>query len=111
VPALEQQVILVTGATDEHGRALARELASRGATVLLHGRDAAKGEAMVRELRTSTGKGQLGFYRADLGSLDEVSSPATPSVSCSTSSPPPSPSLEGRLFDHGHVQPFANLYG
>jgi hypothetical protein len=21
------------------------------------------------------------------------------------------PSLDGRLFDHGHVQPFANLYG
>jgi NAD(P)-dependent dehydrogenase (short-subunit alcohol dehydrogenase family) len=72
VPALEQQVILVTGATDGHGRALARELASRGATVLLHGRDAAKGEATVRELRTSTGNERLGFYRADLGSLDEV---------------------------------------
>jgi hypothetical protein len=50
---------------------------------------------MVRELRTSTGNGQLGFYRADLGSLDEVSSPATPSVSCSTSSPPPSPPSRG----------------
>jgi NAD(P)-dependent dehydrogenase (short-subunit alcohol dehydrogenase family) len=81
VRALEQQVILVTGATDGHGRALSRELASRGATVLLHGRDAAKGEATVRELPTSTGNGRLSLYCADLGSLDEVSSPATPSVS------------------------------
>jgi hypothetical protein len=35
--------------------ALARELAARGATVLLHGRDSAKGEATLRELRKATG--------------------------------------------------------
>src|SRR5439155_103013 len=35
---LDQQTILVTGATDGLGRALAQDLAARGATVLLHGR-------------------------------------------------------------------------
>jgi NAD(P)-dependent dehydrogenase (short-subunit alcohol dehydrogenase family) len=35
---VDEQTILVTGATDGLGRALARELAARGATVLVHGR-------------------------------------------------------------------------
>ena len=34
---LEQQVILVTGATDGLGKELAAELAGAGATLLLHG--------------------------------------------------------------------------
>lgn len=36
---IDQQVILVSGATDGLGRAVARELAARGATVLLHEHD------------------------------------------------------------------------
>jgi NAD(P)-dependent dehydrogenase (short-subunit alcohol dehydrogenase family) len=40
VPALAvEQTILITGATDGHGRALAAELAAAHATVLVHGRD------------------------------------------------------------------------
>ncbi|HTD47369.1 MAG TPA: SDR family NAD(P)-dependent oxidoreductase, partial [bacterium] len=45
------QVILVTGATDGLGKAVARELAARRATVLLHGRDQARGEAALSEIR------------------------------------------------------------
>jgi NADP-dependent 3-hydroxy acid dehydrogenase YdfG len=37
---IEEQVVLVTGATSGHGQQLARDLARAGATVLLHGRDA-----------------------------------------------------------------------
>jgi NAD(P)-dependent dehydrogenase (short-subunit alcohol dehydrogenase family) len=66
------QVILVTGSTDGLGRALARELAARGATVLLHGRDAGKGEATLREVREATGSERLAFYRADFSSLAQV---------------------------------------
>jgi NAD(P)-dependent dehydrogenase (short-subunit alcohol dehydrogenase family) len=45
-------LILVTGATDGIGRETARELARRGARVLVHGRDPARAEAVVAELRT-----------------------------------------------------------
>jgi short-subunit dehydrogenase len=40
---LAEQVILITGATDGLGRSLAAELAGTGATLLLHGRDDARG--------------------------------------------------------------------
>jgi NAD(P)-dependent dehydrogenase (short-subunit alcohol dehydrogenase family) len=72
VHPIDQQTILVTGSTDGLGRALARELAGRGATVLLHGRDSAKGEAALREIREATGNERVAFYLADLGSLAEV---------------------------------------
>lgn len=44
-------LILVTGATDGIGRETAHELARRGARVLVHGRDAARAQAVVAELR------------------------------------------------------------
>ena len=66
------KTVLVTGSTDGLGRALALELAAGGATVLLHGRDPAKGEATLREIRDATGSDRLAFYLADLSSLDEV---------------------------------------
>jgi NAD(P)-dependent dehydrogenase (short-subunit alcohol dehydrogenase family) len=64
--------VLVTGSTDGLGRALALELAAGGATVLLHGRHPAKGEATVHEIRDATGSDRLAFYLADLSSLSEV---------------------------------------
>ena len=68
----EHQTILVTGSTDGLGRALATELAERNATVLLHGRDQAKGDATLGEIHDATGNDRLRFHRADLSSLDEV---------------------------------------
>jgi NAD(P)-dependent dehydrogenase (short-subunit alcohol dehydrogenase family) len=68
----ERQVIMVTGATDGLGRALAAELASSGATILLHGRDDRRGRDAIEEIRTATGNESLGWYRADFSSLDEV---------------------------------------
>ena len=52
---LAEQTIVVTGATDGHGRALAGELAAAGATLALHGRDDTKGLATIRDLRERTG--------------------------------------------------------
>jgi NAD(P)-dependent dehydrogenase (short-subunit alcohol dehydrogenase family) len=69
---VEEQVILVTGSTDGLGRALAQDLAARGATVLLHGRGATRGETAVREISEATGSDRLAFYRADLSSLEQV---------------------------------------
>jgi NAD(P)-dependent dehydrogenase (short-subunit alcohol dehydrogenase family) len=64
--------VLVTGATDGLGRALALELAAGGATVLLHGRDPVKGERTLHEIREATGSDRLAFYLADFSSLAEV---------------------------------------
>jgi NAD(P)-dependent dehydrogenase (short-subunit alcohol dehydrogenase family) len=72
--SIDEQVVLVTGATDGLGRALAFELAGRGTAVLLHGRDAAKSEATVDEIRTATGNDRLAFVLADFGSLAQVRS-------------------------------------
>jgi NAD(P)-dependent dehydrogenase (short-subunit alcohol dehydrogenase family) len=69
---VEQQTVLVTGATDGLGRALARELARRGATVLLHGRDQERLEETRREIEQVTGSDRLRGYRADLSSLQQV---------------------------------------
>jgi NAD(P)-dependent dehydrogenase (short-subunit alcohol dehydrogenase family) len=70
--SLEQQVILVTGATDGLGKQLARELASASATVLLHGRDRARGAAVLREIGEATGNDHLAFYLADFASLAQI---------------------------------------
>jgi NAD(P)-dependent dehydrogenase (short-subunit alcohol dehydrogenase family) len=66
VRPVDRQTILVTGATDGLGRALARELVSRGATVLLHGRSEERLEDTQREL------GAAATYVADFSSLEEV---------------------------------------
>ncbi|GAA4316685.1 SDR family NAD(P)-dependent oxidoreductase [Actinomadura luteofluorescens] len=64
---IDQQTILITGATDGLGRALAAELAAEGATVLVHGRDDRRGEATLQEIG-----GKASWYRADLSSLAET---------------------------------------
>ncbi len=52
---VDEAVILVTGATDGLGRRVARDLAEKGATVLLHGRSRERAEAAVREIEEETG--------------------------------------------------------
>jgi NAD(P)-dependent dehydrogenase (short-subunit alcohol dehydrogenase family) len=69
---LEEQAILITGATDGLGRALATELAASGAAVLIHGRDEDRGRATIAEVQAATGNEKLRWLRADLSSLDEV---------------------------------------
>jgi NAD(P)-dependent dehydrogenase (short-subunit alcohol dehydrogenase family) len=69
---LDEQTILITGATDGLGRALATELAAAGATLLIHGRDEVRGQQTIDEIASSTGSRRLHWLRADLASLDEV---------------------------------------
>jgi NAD(P)-dependent dehydrogenase (short-subunit alcohol dehydrogenase family) len=69
---LDQQTILITGATDGLGRALAADLASTGATLLLHGRDDDRGKDTLTEIRDRTGNDRLHWYRADLSDLAQV---------------------------------------
>jgi NAD(P)-dependent dehydrogenase (short-subunit alcohol dehydrogenase family) len=69
---LDEQTILITGATDGLGRAMATELAAAGATLLIHGRDDARGQQVIDDIASSTGNPRLHWLRADFASLDEV---------------------------------------
>jgi NAD(P)-dependent dehydrogenase (short-subunit alcohol dehydrogenase family) len=69
---IDEQAILITGATGGLGQELALAVAKRGATLLLHGRDSQLGLEMVRELTEATGNKNIRFLRADLSSLQEV---------------------------------------
>src|SRR5688572_26702442 len=70
-PGPTTRIALVTGSTDGLGRELARRLAGEGAHVIVHGRNAARGEALVDEIKAG-GKGSARFYQADFASLAEV---------------------------------------
>ena len=69
---LNEQTILVTGATDGLGKAVATELARGGAAVHLHGRDDERGEEAIREISAQTRNERLFWHRADYSSLAEV---------------------------------------
>ena len=69
---LAEATILVTGATDGLGKRVARELAAKGTTVLLHGRSPERLEATLEELRGQTSTEKVGSYVADLSSLAAV---------------------------------------
>ena len=67
---LKDKTILVTGSTDGVGRVVAERLGEGGARVLVHGRDAGRGEATVAAIKAKGGKAE--FLAADLASLAEV---------------------------------------
>lgn len=69
---VRDQTVLVTGATDGLGKALATELARAGATVIVHGRDNNRGKATLAEITEATGSDRLRWYQADLAHLDQV---------------------------------------
>ena len=62
--------VLVTGATDGLGKALAARLVGEGATVLLHARTRQRGEQALADLEP--GGGDLRLHVGDLSSLAEV---------------------------------------
>jgi len=69
--ASQGETILITGSTDGVGRHVALELATVGATVLIHGRSRERAESLLGEIR-KRGNNAAAFYQADLSSLAEV---------------------------------------
>jgi NAD(P)-dependent dehydrogenase (short-subunit alcohol dehydrogenase family) len=67
---LQNQKALVTGATSGIGRAIALQLARDGAEVVVHGRDAARGEKTVAEIAANGGRAR--FIAADLSKPAEI---------------------------------------
>ncbi|OIJ90195.1 SDR family NAD(P)-dependent oxidoreductase [Streptomyces monashensis] len=72
--SLSSRTVLITGATSGIGHETARQLAERGATVLLHGRTAAEARAAADRLAATAGihPAQLCSYGADFAHLEEV---------------------------------------
>ena len=68
--SIDQPVALVTGATSGIGRAIALKLAGDGFYVLVHGRDAARGQATVEEIESRGGHGR--FVAADLNAPADI---------------------------------------
>jgi NAD(P)-dependent dehydrogenase (short-subunit alcohol dehydrogenase family) len=66
------KTVLITGSTDGVGRRVAERLPQVDTTVLIHGRDHARAERLLAEIRSAGGT--RAFYPADLSSLSEVRS-------------------------------------
>jgi NAD(P)-dependent dehydrogenase (short-subunit alcohol dehydrogenase family) len=75
--SMSQKTVLVTGSTDGVGKLVAARFALDGARVLLHGRNPAKGAAVVEEIRAKTGNEALEFVCADFAGLAAVRRMAT----------------------------------
>lgn len=70
---MDGKTVVLTGANTGIGKATTRELAKRGARVVMACRDVARGEAARAELLAETeGRGELEVREIDLASLDSV---------------------------------------
>ncbi|WP_329436697.1 MULTISPECIES: SDR family NAD(P)-dependent oxidoreductase [unclassified Streptomyces] len=69
---MNPRITLITGATQGLGRGIALDLAPRGDTLLLHGRDAGRLEAVTAEVRAAAPDATVRTYLADLSDLDQV---------------------------------------
>jgi len=69
---MQGKVCLVTGATSGIGLVTARELARQGARVVLVGRNPARCEAAVAQIRIETGNAEVEALLADLSSQQQV---------------------------------------
>lgn len=69
--SMNGKTAMVTGSTSGLGEVVARRLGALGATVIVHGLDEQRGQAIAAEI-TRKGPGRAVFYGGDLGSLAQV---------------------------------------
>ena len=72
IDSLKGRVCMVTGANSGIGFVTAREIANKGATVILVCRDKGKGAIALEEIKKATGNQNTELMIADLASLDSV---------------------------------------
>ena len=71
-PDLRDQTILLTGANAGIGRAVAEQLATRGATLLMVCRNEERGAPALQEIVQATGNERVELFTADLASQAEI---------------------------------------
>jgi NAD(P)-dependent dehydrogenase (short-subunit alcohol dehydrogenase family) len=69
---IAEQTVLITGATDGLGKAVATAIAHLGARVLIHGRDETRLENTKQEISAETNNPKIETYRANFAALAEV---------------------------------------
>jgi retinol dehydrogenase 12 len=72
LPTLSGKVCLITGATSGIGLVTARELARQGAQVVIVGRNPARCESALAQIRTAGGNQEVEALRADLSSQQQI---------------------------------------
>ena len=69
---MQGKICLITGGTNGIGKSTAQELARRGATVVIVGRNTQKTAQVVKEIRAASGNKNVDSLLADLSSQQEV---------------------------------------
>jgi NAD(P)-dependent dehydrogenase (short-subunit alcohol dehydrogenase family) len=69
---MENKTILITGSTDGIGKITATELAKQGHTIIIHGRNREKAEAVRKQIVSATGNNDIDILIADLLSLADI---------------------------------------
>jgi len=69
---MKDKIVLITGSTDGIGKQTALELAQKGATILIHGRDLKRGKMVVDEIIQHTTNSNINLFISDFSSLKQV---------------------------------------